>query len=738
MNLKIKKRLKEKAISRDLASKRLLFISACICGVFLFFSVRLFYIMIYKNEEYSKKAQSQREAQYIVLADRGDILARNGAVLASTINVYRIDLDLAVIRKEVEDGKENMKEIAKSLSDALEMDYKAVMDKLQLKTEDGEDAQSAILIRGIEKKQADKVEALDIYGVIISNDTKRLYPNNNYLAHELGSVNLDNQGLNGVELQYDKYLAGIAGIRISEVDAASRQLPNDSKVVTPPIPGKDVTLTIDENIQHVVDELADKALKENKAKGVSIIVTNPNSGEILAMTNKPDFNPNNSLNEYEFFPGENDSEKLQNMFKDSIVSDTYEPGSTFKNFSMMAALEEGVVSENDTFICNGGTKFGSTLVKCWNTSGHGKQTLPQILQNSCNVGFMAIGEKLGAEKLNEYLHKYGFGETTNIDLPGEAVGILKKPQDTSEMDLATIAFGQTNTSTALQLISGFNAIANGGDLIQPHIMKEISHLDENGTRIIDEEFKPTIKKDVMSDANTGVLREYLERTINEGGPVGAFMGKEYRVAGKTGTAEKADPINGGYANGKYIASVLAMYPVTNPELTIYIKVDEPNGKNYYGGPVTSPITKEFFTKVAPYLESPIYKKTTDIAKDVMVPDVRGKAIKDARQILLDNKLQVTLEGKDSIVTSMNPNPGEVVKQNSKVSITSGKKGTVENKIIMPDLTGFNLERVDEALNKLGITYNATGTGKVTSQSIEKGHAIEKGTKIQLELKDIKH
>ncbi|MGL5087365.1 MAG: penicillin-binding transpeptidase domain-containing protein, partial [Clostridium sp.] len=577
MNLKIKKKLKEKGISRDMSAKRLLFVSASVCVVFTLFSMRLFYIMIYKNEEYSKKAQAQREAQYIVLADRGDILARNGAVLASTINVYRVDLDLSVIRTEVDDGKINMKEVAKSLSEALDMEYDDVMKKLQLKTEDGEAAKSAILIRGIEKSQADKVEALNIYGVIISNDTKRIYPNNNFLSHELGSVNLDNQGLNGVELQYDKYLAGISGIRISEVDAASRQLPNDSKVVTPPIPGKDVMLTVDENIQHIVDELAEKALKENKAKGVSIIVTNPNSGEILAMSNKPDFNPNNTMKEYEFFPGENDSEKLQNMFKDSLVSDTYEPGSTFKNFSMIAAIEEGVVSENDTYNCTGGTKFGTTLVKCWNTSGHGIQTLPQILQNSCNVGFMAIGEKLGKDKLNEYLQKYGFGKITGIDLPGEASGILKKPEDISQMDLATIAFGQTNTSTALQLITGFNAIANGGDLIQPHIMKEISHIDENGTRIIDEQLKPTVQKDVMSDASTAVLRDYLERTINEGKPIGSFMGKEFRIAGKTGTAEKPDTVNGGYSKDKFIASVLAMYPADKPEISVYIKVDEPGG-----------------------------------------------------------------------------------------------------------------------------------------------------------------
>lgn len=733
MKLKNKKFGKEKGVSRMKSSNRLLFVSNCICIVFVFLTIRLVYIMIYKNGEYSKMAETQRETQYVVLAERGDILARNGAVLASTISVYRVDLDLNSIREYISDNKLTMRDIAKSLSDALKMDFDTVLKKLETENSNGEDASSAILIRGIEKSQADKVKALEIYGVIISDDNKRLYPSKNYLAHALGSVNLDNKGLNGIELQYDRYLAGISGIKISEVDGAASQLPSDSRIVTPPIPGKDVTLTIDENIQYIVEGLAEKAMTENIAKGVSIIVSNPSNGEILAMTNKPDFNPNNIFEEYQRFPGENDTEKLQNMFKDSLVSDTFEPGSTFKNFTMMAAIEEGVVSENDTFTCNGGTLFGNTLVKCWKLDGHGTQTLPQILQNSCNVGFMKLGAKLGKEKLNEYMRKYGFGQATNIDLPGESEGILKRTEDVSEMDLAAIAFGQTNTATALQLITGFNTIANGGDLIQPHVMKEIAHIDENGTRIIDETFTPTIKKGVMSEANTGVLRDYLERTINQGGPVGSFMGKEYRIGAKTGTAEKADTVNGGYAKDKYIASVLAMYPVDNPQITIYIKVDEPNPAKYYGGQVTSSIIKEFFKEVRDYIESPIYKQTTEDVKNIIVPDVRGKSVKEANQILKDNKLQVTLEGKDSIVVRMNPNPGTAMQENSKINIYSGEKENIENKIIMPDLTGYSLEKVDESLNKIGVTYSASGTGRVTKQNIVKGQTIEKGTKAQLQL-----
>lgn len=734
MKLKDKKNQKEKGINRIMSANRLLFISSCICAMFLIFTMRLIYIMVYKSDEYSQMAENQREALYIVQADRGDILARNGAVLATTVSVYRVDLDLNAIREHAEEKKLTMNQIAKSLADTLEMDVTEVLEKLETKNSKGEPASSAILIRGIEKSYADKVEALKIYGVIVSGDTKRLYPGGSYLAHALGSVNLDNQGLNGVELQYDKYLAGIPGRKIAEIDARGEQLPSNSKIVTPPIPGKDVTLTIDENIQYIIENLADQAMIDNSAKSVSIIVSNPKNGEILGMTNKPDFDPNNTFEEYENFPGETASEKLQNMFRDSLVSDSFEPGSTFKNFTMMAAIEEGVVSESDTFLCTGGKYFGDTLVRCWNLDGHGLQTLPQILQNSCNVGFMELGARLGEEKLYEYMIKYGLGQVTNVDLPGEEAGIMKPIEDISEMDLGTIVFGQTNTTTAMQLISAFNAIANGGDLIQPHIMKEISHIDEDGTKVIDETFKPIVKEDIMSEENTARLRDYLERTLNQGGPIGSFMGEDYRVGGKTGTAEKPDTINGGYAKGKYIASVLAMYPVDDPQLTIYIKVDEPNPEKYYGGEVTNPITKAFFKEVKDYINSPIYNQTIKTGNEVIVPDVRGLSVKEANKILEESKLKVDLQGKESVIVKMNPEPGTSVQENSKISIYSGEKESVEKSIVMPDLIGCTLEEIDEILtNRLGIIYSASGTGKVSNQSVEKFKIIEKGTKVELEL-----
>ena len=379
--------------------ERALYSSISICLIFLFLIGRLTYIMIYKNKEYKHMAQGQWNSQVSVEARRGDIKDRNGSILATSIDVYRVDLDLEAIQVHLEEKDTTIEKVAQDLANASGLSIGEVKQKLNTVDENGAKIRNSTLVTGIEKEVADKIKALNIYGVIISINPKRYYPNNNFLAHVLGSVNSDNTGLNGVELQYDSELTGIAGYKIAEVDGSLKELPFQTVKYTSPIDGKDVMLTIDENIQLMAERAAQKAYDDNKAKEVSIIVMNPNNGEILAMVNKPDFNPNDPYEEYENFEGENDFEKLQNMFRNSSISNTFEPGSTFKNITMVAAIEEGVAHENDTFYCDGGVKFGSTTIKCWNTAGHGTQTLPEILQNSCNVGFMELGSRLGSAKL---------------------------------------------------------------------------------------------------------------------------------------------------------------------------------------------------------------------------------------------------------------------------------------------------------------------------------------------------
>ena len=689
--------------------------------------------MIVKRDEYSSRAEEQWTSEVSIDARRGRILDRNGVELAVSANVYRIDFDLNSVRQYLKNNSLTNVDIAGKIADAVAMEESKVMEKLETKLASGANAGSATLIRRIEKEAADKVNNLNIDGVIVSPDTKRYYPKGEFLAHVLGSTNVDGQGLTGVELQYNEHLSGVPGVRISEIERNEENLSYTISNFTEPIDGKDVTLTIDSKIQAIAEKVAEKGLVDNQAKRVSIMVMNPNNGEILAMVNKPDFDPNNPFDGFEDFSGETDGEKLQKMWRNSLVNDTFEPGSIFKVVTMVTALEEGIASESDTFECGGSLQVGSHTIKCWKTSGHGSQILPQILQNSCNVGFMKLGEKIGKETLNEYIKKLGFGKTTGIDLPGEASGIVKKTENITESDLATISFGQTNTVTAIQYMQAFNALANGGSLIQPHIMKEVSHYNSDDTKVIDETYEPVIFKDVLSDKSTATLRDYLERTVNEGGSNKSYI-EGYHIGGKTGTAQKVNSVTGGYESGKYISSMAAMAPVDSPEITAFVSIDEPSNGAYYAGVVTAPLMKILLTDIFNYMDSEFSEDYNAVVREVLIPEIRGKSIEEAKKILKDVNLEYNIEGSGEIVTNTQPYPGYTVKEGSKITIYTGD-AVDNNKVSMPDLTGLSVTSAKDVLDDLGIKYSLEGDGFVIDQSIPAGEVITTGSNVRLTLSD---
>ena len=689
--------------------------------------------MIVKRDEYSSRAEEQWTSEVSIDARRGRILDRNGVELAVSANVYRVDFDLNSVRQYLKNNSLTNADIASKIADAVSIEESKVMEKLETKLASGANAGSATLIRRIEKEVADKVNNLNIDGVIVSPDTKRYYPKGEFLAHVLGSTNVDGQGLTGVELQYNEYLSGVPGVRISEIERNEENLSYTISNFTEPIDGKDVTLTIDSKIQAIAEKVAEKGLVDNQAKRVSIMVMNPNNGEILAMVNKPDFNPNNSFDGFEDFSGETDGEKLQKMWRNSLVNDTFEPGSIFKVVTMVTALEEGIASESDTFECGGSLQVGSHTIKCWKTSGHGSQILPQILQNSCNVGFMKLGEKIGKETLNEYIKKLGFGKTTGIDLPGEASGIVKKTENITESDLATISFGQTNTVTAIQYMQAFNALANGGSLIQPHIMKEVSHYNSDDTKVTDETYEPVISKDVLSDKSTATLRDYLERTVNEGGSNKSYI-EGYHIGGKTGTAQKVNSVTGGYESGKYISSMAAMAPVDSPEITAFVSIDEPSNGAYYAGVVTAPLMKVLLTDIFNYMDSEFSEDYNAVVRDVLIPEIRGKSIEEAKKILKDVNLEYNIEGSGEIVTNTQPYPGYTVKEGTKITIYTGD-AVDNNKVSMPDLTGLSVTSAKDILDDLGIKYSLEGDGFVIDQSIPAGEVITTGSNVRLTLSD---
>ena len=724
---------KKKFKDRALIQKRLTLVVWTIVVVFFILILRLSYIMIVKRDEYSSRAEEQWTSEVSIDARRGRILDRNGVELAVSANVYRVDFDLNSVRQYLKNNSLTNADIAGKIADAVGIEENKVMEKLETKLASGANAGSATLIRRIEKESADKVNNLNIDGVIVSPDTKRYYPKGEFLAHVLGSTNVDGQGLTGVELQYNEYLSGVPGVRISEIERNEENLSYTISNFTEPIDGKDVSLTTDSKIQAIAEKVAEKGLVDNQAKRVSIMVMNPNNGEILAMVNKPDFDPNNAFDGFEDFSGETDGEKLQKMWRNSLVNDTFEPGSIFKVVTMVTALEEGIASESDTFECGGSLQVGSHTIKCWKTSGHGSQILPQILQNSCNVGFMKLGEKIGKETLNEYIKKLGFGKTTGIDLPGEASGIVKKTESITESDLATISFGQTNTVTAIQYMQAFNALANGGSLIQPHILKEVSHYDNTSTKIVDETFEPVISKNVLSAESTATLRDYLERTVNEGGSNKSYI-EGYHIGGKTGTAQKVNSVTGGYESGKYISSMAAMAPIDSPEITAFISIDEPSNGAYYAGVVTAPLMKILLTDIFNYMDSEFSEDYNAVARDILIPEIRGKSIEEAKKILKYVNLEYNIEGSGESVTNTQPYPGYTVKEGTKITIYTGD-AVDNNKVSMPDLTGFSVTSAEDVLDNLGIKYILEGDGFVIDQSIPAGEVITTGSNVRLTLSD---
>ncbi|NGU66268.1 stage V sporulation protein D [Clostridium perfringens] len=725
--MKVKKKNKKIKFNEG----RVLAFLLAIVILFLVLVGRLLYISIFRSKDYKAMAEEQWTNEIQIDARRGRILDRNNRELAVTANVFRVDLDLITLRKYIDKKETDNIEVAKLLAEALEMDEEKVLSRIELTYPSGNPANSATLIRRVEKEKADKVKELDINGVIVSEDTKRYYPNGDFLSHTLGTTNADGEGLSGLELYYNEELMGIPGVRVSEVSGNSASNPYSETSFTPPVDGKDMTLTIDENIQYFVEKVAEDALKKHNADSVSIAVMNPNNGEILGMVNKPGFNPNNPYEGSEAFNGKDESAKLQNMWRNTIVSDSFEPGSIFKIITSIAAIEENIAGKDEVYYCDGSLNVAGRNIKCWKPGGHGVQNFNQTLENSCNVAFMEMGAKLGAEKLNEYIKLFGFGTQSGIDLPGEATGIVKNVEDINAVDLATISFGQTNTMNGIQFMTALNAVANGGDLIQPHIMKELSHKDGNGTKIIDEVFVPKIQENIVDEKSTMRVKEALESTVSKGSSKDAGI-EGIKVAGKTGTAEKVDPETGTYGAG-YIASFAGFAPYDNPQVSLIVIIDNPKNGEHFGGIVAAPFAGELFNNIFNYIslnEGQLDQKD----ESVIIPDLRGDKVTSAEKTLNELGVNCVIEGDGTFVTSITPLPGYKVKKGDSITLYAGSRfDRNEKEIVVPDFRKLNKEEAEEILKSLGLKGEFEGEGEIKEQSISAGEIIKSGDKIKFKL-----
>ncbi|WAG62907.1 penicillin-binding transpeptidase domain-containing protein [Clostridium estertheticum] len=573
--------------------KRILIVALLFSLVFSALVGRMVYLMAVNGSKYKSLALQQQTKNIAVPPIRGAILDRNGQELALSMNIYRLDVDLNVLKKYLVDKKIPEEQADLQLSKILNIDKNKIKEILDDKDSKGNPLQFVSLKRKVEKKVVDKIKALKYSGIIISKDVERTYPNDNFLSHVMGHTNLDGNGVNGVELSYNNELAGVPGVKVVETDRDSNELPYTEAVTVQPVNGKDLTLTIDERVQELAQKVAKETLAKNGAKSVSITIMNPKNGEIMAMANAPDYNLN-----IPYVEGKT-SKETQEIWKNRAISSAFEPGSIFKVITSAAALQNNAVTDKDRFISNGSIKVGNKLLYSDNKENYGIETFSDIIKNSDNVGFVKLGQMIGKANFYKFIELAGFGQKTNVDMPGEGTGIVKDLNNITPIDLATMAYGQGVAVTQIQYIAAFNAVANGGTWITPHVMKDISHI-ENGKKVIEKQFSNLNEKTIMSKEKAAQLRTYLERVVKEGTAVGTYI-DGYHIAGKTGTANKVNSIDGGYNTGKYVSSFAGMAPASDPKVSLVITIEEPNASNYYAAQTAVPAARKLFLELFPII-----------------------------------------------------------------------------------------------------------------------------------------
>ena len=564
---------------RTMHRRGILRIALVLVTALILLCVRLGDLMLAKSEHYKELAYDLHTRERQLKAMRGEIQDRNGKVLAANRTVCTI----SVIHSQIKDADE----VVSALSETLKMQPKDVQKKVEKITA------REIIKTNVEKKVGDAIREMDLAGVKVDEDYKRYYPFGSLASKVLGFTGADNQGIIGLEVSYDEVLKGIGGSILTYTDAAGIELKNTAEQRVEPIAGNTLRLTMDWNIQSFVTQVCLELMEEKQANEVSCIVMNPQNGEIYAMANVPEFDLNRPFELPEGTTCESEEMRqdlLNKMWRNANVSDTYEPGSTFKTVTAAAALEAGVVTFKDTFSCPGFYIVEDRRIRCHKVSGHGSEKFLQGIQNSCNPVFIQVGLRLGAERFYSYFEQFELLEKTGIDLPGEARTIMHDPKKIGEVELATISFGQSFQLTTLRLLTTISSFVNGGHTVVPHFGMEISSFDGTSTQKI----AYPQGTQVLDEAVSAQMRECLESVVAEGGGNKAYI-EGYRIGGKTATSEKLPR-----GTGKYISSFVGFAPADDPQVIIIMTVDEPQGI-YYGGTIVAPKVKKIFENILPYL-----------------------------------------------------------------------------------------------------------------------------------------
>lgn len=647
------------------ADKRMMWLIAFV-GVFTLVAIgRLAWLQLVIGDDLKDRLQNQMSMTQDLQSPRGTIFDRNGRELAISIMTKSLFVDPEDVMK----NQEIEPQAAANLIGPL---VGVKPEEIMKKIADG--GRFAWIKRHLEPADVERIRKVckdnKIHGFAFHEESKRFYPNGKLAAQILGCVGAEGKGLLGIEYQKDELLKGSMSRRQIETDNFGRPIADsvyDTEFVRD---GKDVYLTIDSNIQFIAEAAMDEAMEVNKTKKGAAIVIDPKTGEILAMVSRPTFDPNDLENT------END------MFLNRAISYIYEPGSTFKSIVAAIALEEKVVEPDEHFQDSGRIEVSGRVMKNWDGEGNGDVTFTDIIKNSLNTGFVQVGLRIGADRLMSYAKKFGFGDRTGIELPGEEYGILfESAKDMVGSDIATMSIGQSIAATPIQLIMAVSSLANDGVLLQPRLIREIKNADGS---VYESHLDHVVVRQTVSEATASMMRQLLEKVVSEGGGTRAKVAG-YRVAGKTGTAEKLNDMGSGYEDGAYIASFVGFAPVDNPRIAVIVMIDNPSGNSYYGGVVAAPVAGKILSEVLRYLDimpeesvvSEIPKSARQVPTEmptveeksgmVEVPDIRGKTMKEAMRTLRSAGFTMAPEG-TGIAVEQNVAPYSFAEAGSEVRV----------------------------------------------------------------------
>ena len=632
------------------------------------------FIQFVQGKELSEMAYEQQTLDRSINPKRGTIYDCTGEnILAVSSTVETVTVNPGNIKKE------DKEKVAKKLSEIFELDYETVLKKVTKRSS------IETIVKKVDKEKTDTLrtwmnENNITEGINIDEDTKRYYPNNNLASQIIGFCGSDNQGLDGIEAKYDETLSGTKGSIKRHTDAKGGEIGTEGENYIPAIDGNDLILTIDMNIQSIIEKHLKEACIDNICTdGGNIVVMNPKNGDILGMATYPSYNLNEPFEAYtdelkqnwDSMSQEDKTKSLQTVWRNRAITDTYEPGSTFKTITASAALEEGIVTDIDKqgeFTCTGGIEIAGVRIKCWRYyRPHGAESLRQALMNSCNPVFIGLGQKIGVTKYFEYLKKFGLLEITGVDLPGEANSIFIKQEKAGPVELATISFGQRFEITPLQLVTAVSAIANGGTLVKPKVVKKI--VDSQTGEIT--EVETQTKGTAISKETSEKVLSMMESVVSEGTGKNAKVAG-YRIGGKTGTSE--DGVN----TNKYVTSFLGVAPIEDPQVVMLITLYNPTGEGgHQGGGVAAPIGGKIFSEILPYLEvSQGNQEEIEVVNQVKVPELTGINIKEAKQLAKENNINLVIENEpeeldeeNTIIKEQTPKAGITINEGTNVYCT---------------------------------------------------------------------